>query len=365
MAKEQDFIKGWPEPCLLEGTALRSALVESFQKGIEMSAQSLNYGDTSGAYMLGHPRFLSALSKFLEGQYGVPVSDKDLMSTAGSSMGMDIVTRMNCKAGDICIVEEPTYFLAFTMCRDQGMELLGVPLESDGIDINAVEKACKENPGKIKMVYTVPINHNPAGYTMSDAKRAKLVALAKEHNFIIVADEAYQLLNFEKTSTKPLFYHDDPADPRVFCLGTLSKLIGPGVKVGWIQAHNAILKKLTNVGFVDSGNNPVIFSSCNLIHFLESGNLAKHIDMVSAVLGKRCKLLCDKLREVGLEVVDPKGGYFVWVNMAGRSKVTGRKGDAMSVKKDQFHDWRRLCFAWLPEEKIIEGIEYIRENPKL
>eukprot|EP00435_Cladocopium_sp_Y103_P049880 s1013_g15.t1 len=109
---------------------------------------------------------------------------------------------------------------------------------------------------------------------------------------------------------------------RVFSIGTFSKLIGPGTKVGWVQAHNSLLKPLTNVGFIDSGNNPVIFSSMNLLHFVESGALAKHIDAVSQDLGERCKLICQKLREVGLEVYQPKGGYFVWVKSKG--KMTGR-----------------------------------------
>merc|ERR1719199_564820 len=172
------------------------------------------------------------------------------------------------------------------------MDIMGVGMEEDGIDIAAVEKILKENPGKIKMVYTVPVHHNPTGYTMSTAKREKLVALAKEHNFIIVSDEAYQLLNFEPSGVKPLFYHDDPADPHVLSIGTFSKLIGPGVKVGWIQAHEPLLKPLPSIGFVDSGNNPVIFSSCNLIHFIQSGALERHIEIVSKELGNRCALMC-------------------------------------------------------------------------
>merc|ERR1719516_77336 len=115
---------------------------------------------------------------------------------------------------------------------------------------------------------------------MSDEKRERLVALAREYDFMIIADEAYQLLNFCPSDTKPLFYHDDPQNPKVLSVVTFSKLIGPGVKVGWIQAHEKLLKPLSNVGFIDSGNNPVIFSSCNLIYFLESGAMDKHLDIV-------------------------------------------------------------------------------------
>jgi DNA-binding transcriptional MocR family regulator len=360
MPEKQDFIKGWPSPELLEGTELKSALIQSFTKGLEISGQSLNYGDPgAGAYMLGHPRFLQALSTFLEKSYGSPVSPKHLMTTIGASMGTDLCIRMHCSVGDIAIVEEPTYFLAFTMIKDRGMSLLGVPMEADGLDVNAVEKHLEANPGKIKMLYTVSVHHNPTGITLSNAKREKLVALAKKHNFIIVSDEAYQLLNFEPSGVKPFFYHDDPEDPHVLSIGTFSKLIGPGVKVGWVQAYEKMLHPLKNVGFIDSGNNPVIFSSCNLIDFLESGACDRHIKMCSKVIGDKCKLMVKKLKEVGLEPSEPKGGYFVWVKSKG--KMTGRSGEAMSIKKDNFQDMMRLCFAWLPEEKIIEGIEYLRE----
>lgn len=356
----QDFIKGWPHPELLATSELREGLLESFKKGLEASSESLNYGDkVNGAYMLGHPRFLQGLAKFLETHYEVPVDWKTLMSTAGGSMGTDIAIRVHCKAGDICVVEEPTYFLAFTMARNQGMDLLGVPMEKDGMDLVALEKHLEANPGKIKMVYTVCVHHNPAGYTMSNEKRVKLVELAKKHRFLILADEAYQLLNFEPSTVKPMFYHDDPADPRVLSIGTFSKLIGPGTKVGWVQAHEQLLKPLASIGFIDSGNNPVIFSSMNLLHFIESGKLSAHIDMVSKDLGARCKFLCKKLREVGLEVDEPKGGYFVWVKSNG--KMTGRCGDAMSIKKDQFGDYMRLCFCWLTYEQMEEGIEYLRQ----
>jgi len=359
-AKPQDFIKGWPHQGLLNNEPLRAALLRSFQKGIERSHESLNYGDgQNGAYMLGHPEFRKTLAAFLAKQYGQPVDWQTIMSTAGSSMGTDLALRVHCSVGDIAVVEEPTYYLSFTMARDRGMGLLGVPMQDDGLDLDALEKLLKENPGKIKLLYTQPVHHNPTGIVCSDAKRRRLVALAREHRFVIAADEAYQLLNYEPVESKPLFYYDDPADPRVLSIGTFSKVIGPGVKVGWVQAHQPLLKPLANIGFIDSGNNPVIFSSCNLIDFIESGALETHLQMVCKDLGSRCELICRKLREVGLEVRQPKGGYFVFVKAKG--KTTGRTGECMCIAKDRFHDMMRLCFTWLSVEQIEEGIEYLRE----
>lgn len=357
--KAQDFIKGWPHQGLLNNEHLKTSLIRSFQKGIERSHHSLNYGDNDrGAYMFGYPDFLNTLAAFLSKQYGLPVDAKNLMTTGGSSMGTDLVCRCLCKAGDLVVVEEPTYFLAHAMARDRGMGLLGVPMQDDGMDIDALEKHLEKHDGRIKMVYTVPVHHNPTGITMSEEKRQRLVALARKHKFVIAADEVYQLLNFDQSTTKPLFYYDDPADPRVVSVGSFSKLIGPGLKIGWMQAHPSLLKPCGNVGFIDSGNNPVIFASCNLIDFLESGAMDKHLELVSKDLSGRCDLICKKLREVGLEVVKPKGGYFVWVRSKG--KMTGKSGEAMAVNKDQFHDWMRLCFAWLPADKLEEGIEFLR-----
>merc|ERR1712166_263574 len=109
------------------------------------------------------------------------------------------------------------------------------------------------------------------------------------------------------------------ADPRVVSVGTFSKLIGPGVKIGWMHASNKLLKPMSGIGFINSGNNPVTFSSVALSHFVSSGALAAHIDKVSAVLAEKCKALCDGLRSVGLEPHNggPKGGYFVWVKSKG------------------------------------------------
>lgn len=247
------------------------------------------------------------------------------------------------------------------MIRDRGMDLVGVPLSEDGtgMDLDALDARLKEFPGRIKCVYTVPVHHNPTGVTMPNAKRERLVAMAREHEFIIIADEAYQLLSYEKIEEKPLFYHDDPSNPRVLSVGTFSKLIGPGIKVGWIQAHEQLLKPLTSIGFIDSGNNPVIFSSMNLLHFIESGNLEKHIAYVCKELGEKKALMVQKLKELGLEPNDPKGGYFVWVKK--NNKVTGRTGECMCIAKDRFGEFMRLCFCWLTRAQIEEGLEVLRE----
>ena len=193
MAAKQDFIKGWPSRELLEYPALKDALKSSFTSAIDTWAGSaLNYGTAEeGAFMLGHPVFIKALCSFLADQYGLPVEENTIMSTSGASMTTDIISRVHAEAGDIAVTEAPTYYLAHQIMRERGLELAEVPIEADGMDLDALDALCKEKAGKVKLVYTVPIHHNPTGVTMSKAKRVRLAALAREHKFYIIADEAY------------------------------------------------------------------------------------------------------------------------------------------------------------------------------
>jgi DNA-binding transcriptional MocR family regulator len=358
----QDFIKGWPHPSLLNYPELKKDLGESFTAALESTDSILNYGDkANGAYMLGIPDFRKVLAEFLARQYERPVDWQTVMSTGGSSMGTDVVARVHTKAGDYVVSEAPTYYLAHTMFRNRDLNLVEVPIEADGMDLVALEKLCKEKEGLVKMVYTVPVHHNPTGITMSNEKRKKLVALAQQYKFYIIADEAYQLLNFRPSGVVPLFYDDSESDPRVFSVGTFSKLIGPGTKVGWVQAHNSLLKPLQSIGFIDSGNNPVIFASGALKQFISSGNVDKHIKHVSEVLSKKCELMVAELKKVGLEPNTPGGGYFVWVKAKGNR--TGRSGAGMALDPpDAFADYMRLCFAWLDEDQIVEGVQFLEED---
>jgi len=360
---QQDFIKGWPHPSLLERQEFKTALGESYAKSINESATScLNYGTKEqGACMLGHPAFLEALGGFLSDAYGKPVPAANLMSTGGASMATDIACRVHAAHGDCVVCEAPTYYLGHNMFRERGLRLREVPIQLDGMDLDALEEVLKQEGGKVKLVYTVPVHHNPTGITMSNDKRVRLLALAKQYDFKVLADEAYGLLSFSDPGVVSLHFHDDANDPRVIAVGTFSKLIGPGIKVGWVHAYPGLLKPLAGIGFIDSGNNPVIFNSSGLTHFISSGALKAHIAFVSSELGRKKDVLVKALIDVGLEPYNPKGGYFVWVKSKG--KMTGRSGKGMCLDPpDQFADYMRLCFAWLTDEQILAGVQVLRAD---
>ena len=312
--------------------------------------------------MLGNPSFLRALARFLAKHYARDVDPATLMSTTGGSMGIDLCARAHSAPGDVAVCEAPTFYLAHEMFRERGLNLREVPMEADGMNLDALERVVRELDGRCKLVYTIPIHHNPTGVSMSQIKRERLAAMARRYNFVVIADEAYQLVNFEGAQAySPMFYEDDPDDPRIVSVGTFSKLIGPGMKVGWVQAHPALLVPLSEVGFVGSGNNPVIFSSSGLTECLESGAISEHVEFVTRELARKSKLLCTELRKIGYDPVQPSGGYFVWVRND-RERTTGRNGAGMSLElDDEYKHYMRLCFAWLSDEQIVEGVRFLGE----
>jgi len=209
------------------------------------------------------------------------------------------------------------------------------------MDLDALEEVLKQEGGKVKLVYTVPVHHNPTGITRSNDKRARLLALAKQYDFKVLADEAYCLLSFSDPGVVSLHFHDDANDPRVIAVGTFSKLIGPGIKVGWVHAYPGLLKPLAGIGFIDSGNNLVIFNSSG--REVVSQQRASKTTRLAAVQGRgqpsgwrvrhsraarrrETKAIID----VGLEPYNPEGEYFVWVTSKG--KVTGRSGKGSPLR---------------------------------
>lgn len=349
-----DFGRGWPHPDLLEGQ-LPQQLAESFQRGLPLARESLNYGTATSSFRFGHPEFLKGLAGFLSQQYGAPVEASCLMTTGGASMGVDLALRSFRGSGGVCVFEEPSYYLSFNMARDQGLECRSVPLYQDGMDLDRLEEICME--GNVRMVYTIPVHHNPTGYTMGNEKRQRLVELARKYDFMVVADEAYQLLNFGPPEVQALHFHDSAEDPRVVSVGTFSKLIGPGVKVGWLQADARLLKRMAAVGYVESGGNPVTFSSMALLHFMTSGQLDKHIAHVSSELSQRCQWLCRNLRELGLEVYEPRGGYFLWVK---GQLCIGKEGRDFTIRQESCSDYTRLSFSWLSWEEMQRGVDLLQ-----
>src|SRR4029453_4852712 len=180
-----DFGVGQPSADLLP---LRRVLAASERFFATAQPIELNYGEKPG-----DARFRTALAEFLTRAGGHAASAESLFLTAGTSQAVDFLCHLFPRPGDTVFVEDPTYFLAFQVFRDHGLEIVGIPLDGFGLDVDALEREIARR--RPKLVYTIPSFNNPAGQTLSHERRERLVRLSVEHDFIVAADEVYQLLH--------------------------------------------------------------------------------------------------------------------------------------------------------------------------
>ena len=306
---EVNFKVGQPAPAMLPLDKIRKAAAEKFK---EEDPSYLQYGDIPG-----YKEFRLTLANYLTTEYGAPVSHEDLFVTNGVTGGLTFLCILYTKAGDTVFVEDPSYFLALRIFKDFNLNVVQIPMEKDGISVDGLEKALKEH-GPPKFLYTIPTAQNPTGRTMTEEKRKKVVGLAEQHNFHIVADEVYHLLCFPGNhGPLPMPYYDT-SRKHVFSVCSFSKILAPALRLGWIQAPPALLKPIVDSGMFDSsgGINPVI--SGFVQKAIEMGIQKEHLAWTREELHRRATHLmecCDKFMPKGVTYEKPLGGYFVLLQL--------------------------------------------------
>jgi DNA-binding transcriptional MocR family regulator len=281
-----NFKVGQPAPSMLPLDKIRKAAT---QKLSETDPLYLQYGDIPG-YLV----FRQSLAGFLTEGYGMDVSPEEVFATNGVTGGLSLLCSLFVTRGDTVFAEEPTYFLARSIFRDFGLNVVQVPMENDGLDMDKLEEALQKH-GAPKFLYTIPTAHNPTGRTLSSAKREKLVALSEKYGFMIIADEVYQLLTFPQvTPPKPMVHFDKTGT--VISLGSFSKILAPAMRLGWMHCRNkATFKKIKDCGQLDSsgGLNPVISGFVQAA--IDMGLQQEHLKWTKQTLWNRASTLMEAL----------------------------------------------------------------------
>ena len=234
------------------------------------------------------------------------------MVTNGSMEAAALLFRHLIEPGDRVIVEQPSYDRTLLLLGRTGAELVPVPLEGDGVDIGAFEAALEGGP--VKLAHVIPNFHNPAGCTLSAAKRERLVALAAEHGFTIFEDDPYRRIAFGAEEL-PTMLSLDSAD-RVIHASSFSKTVSPGVRVGYLAGEAGTIKGMAKF----AGENyisPNMLAESIVLELCRSGALERNIESVNAALRERRDALVEALREQipEAEFVVPEGGYFLWLTL--------------------------------------------------
>ena len=343
------FARGAPSADILPAEAVREAaqhaLADDWQR-------ALQYGTGRG-----HP----GLCEWIAEAHGI---DPDqVMVTNGSMEAAALLFSHLLREGDRVVVEQPSYDRTLLLLTRAGVSFVPVALEADGIDVAALELALAEGP--VRLVHVIPNFHNPAGCTLSGAKRERLVALAAEHGFQLFEDDPYRQIAFEGEQL-PTMLALDHAE-RLIHASSFSKTVSPGVRVGYLAGpadQIAALAKRANETYIS----PNMLAESIVFELCRSGGLAANIELVSQALRERRDALVAALREQLPEAqfVVPRGGYFLWLTLAGDVdasrllEAATEEGVAFVAGPDFMLEGGRsslrLSFASVPTDRIGEGV---------
>jgi 2-aminoadipate transaminase len=301
---------GWPDPATFPVEEIReiSRWVLENNPGL-----ALQYTTSEGL-----PELRGFLADWVKKTDGIDCTPDDLFITHGSAQGMELAAKILIEPGDVALVGLPTYFGGSGACQTFGAELVGVPLDDDGMNMEALEErvAGVEREGKnAKLVYVIPDFHNPAGTTMPAERRESLVEIASRHDLAIVEDNPYRDLRYSSETIPPIKAFD--TEDRVIYLRSFSKIFCPGLRLAFCVAHaDAIRRMVIARQFEDCCANA--FGQYVLYEFCRRGLLDKQIDKNRAHYRKK--------RDVMLRAVEkhfprevrwnkPDGGFFVFVRL--------------------------------------------------
>ena len=223
----------------------------------------------------GNSDFRQDLASFLTNAYkSAPIDPRLLFVTTGASAGLDLICSLFTQPGDVIFVEEPSYFLALRIFHDHGLRIVPVPVDNDGLCIDALEDRVIES--RPKLIYIIPTFQNPSGSTLSQDRREILVALAERYYVLIVADEVYHFLAYTQAPPESFATFADDAK-QVISVNSFSKILAPGLRLGWIHANANVIERLVTSSLLDSGGGMNPFTSAVVNGLIESGGLEQNI----------------------------------------------------------------------------------------
>lgn len=328
---------------------------------------ALQYGVTEG-----YAPLISELEKMCRDRYNVLTEDDRVIVTSGAQQVMSLLTHALINNGDVIICEDPAFIGALNCFRAFGARLVGVPLEEDGMNIEALEKVLQAEKNA-KFIYTIPNFQNPAGSTTSFEKRKSIYELAKKYGVVILEDNPYGETRVAGEDVPAIKTLDDAGI--VVYSGSFSKIVAPGIRVGFVCANKDLIAKMTVVKQTQDVHTPVM-SQYVVYKWLHDYDYESHIQKIRDIYRRKLNLMCDCIdSELGdcVEYVRPEGGLFIWCRLADRfnmrdfcskaaaAGVSVVPGLAFLCDESADTQYIRLNFSTLSDENIVKGMKILGE----
>ncbi|MET1248865.1 PLP-dependent aminotransferase family protein [Sporolactobacillus sp. STCC-11] len=321
---------------------------------------SLGYPDPKG-----YEPLRAALSQFMRSKFNMTAGTDTILVTSGAQQALLLITQCLLNPGDAIAIESPSYFYALPLFHSAGLRIYGVPMDKDGIIPAELERLLHKRT--IKMLFLNPTYQNPTGSTLTEPRRREVLEICEKWQVPIVEDDAYRSLDLgdERPSPQTLFSLDH-SNEQVIYIGSLSKTVAPGLRVGWIVAPEPVLSRLRDAKYqMDHGSSIVTQQIAE--HYLRSGIWEKHMDTVRYRLEERRKTMIHVLSANcgdDISFMAPKGGYHLWCRLTSSvsdSKLleSGIKRNVLFVPGTMYgaHPrFVRLSYACTTNNNISEGV---------
>jgi len=325
----------------------------------------LQYGITEG-----YAPLRESISKRMAGK-GMDVSIDNILVVSGSQQVLDLMGKVFIDPRDVVVVSAPTYLAALTALATYQTTFEPVPIDENNMRMDLFEERLKKltkRSNQPKFVYALPNFQNPAGVTMPEASRKRLVDLASEYDFIVLEDDPYGELRYVGEHLKPIKAFDD--EGRVVYMGTFSKVLSPGLRVGWVVADPEILKKLI-IAKQSTDVCTNVLGQAIAQEYMARGLMDKQIEKIRDIYGRKMKIMLegmDQFMPEGVTWMKPEGGMFLWVSLpegmesptllekALKKRVAFVSGRAFFPDPKDGFGTMRLNFSYPPDGIITEGL---------
>lgn len=364
------FAGGFPDAALFDVEGLRQAANQALTQD---PGAALQYGATEG-----YGPLKEQLAAFMGSKGVTDLAANDLIVTTGSQQALDLLGKTLINPGDKVIVEGPTFLATIQCFRLYGAELISAPIDGDGVKTDELEALIAEH--QPKFVYLIPTFGNPSGAMLSLERRRKVLELAVRYNTVVVEDDPYGDLYFAETEgDKPppsllALSAEVPGSRELlaYC-GSLSKVLSPGLRVGWMVAPQPLLSRATMCKQFSDAHTST-FAQATAAQYLAAGMLPGALQRVRPVYAERARVMCNALREhlgSALDFTQPQGGLFVWAKLTGAG---GCVSDGAELARRAIdlgvafvpgapffagapdRSTLRLSFATVGADKILEGV---------
>ena len=307
---------------------------------------------------------------------GVMSGDDNIIMTCGAQQAIEVTAKCFCNEGETIICEDPSFIGSLNAFRSYNAKLVGIPADDEGMRLDLLEDALKKNP-RTAFIYLIPNFQNPTGKTMSLQRRKDILSLAYKYKVLILEDNPYGDLRFSGVDIPTIKSLDTMGENRVIYAGTFSKVLAPGLRVGYMIASETIVQKAT-VALQVSTVHTNIWAQMLAYRFVTTVDFEEHLENLRVIYKEKCNLMLNSLKfsmPKSIQFTEPEGGLFIWGTLpdgdmqyfckkAVENKVAVVPGNAFSVDEKAPCLSFRLNYSTPTNQQITDGVEILSKVAK-